>query len=300
MFRDRKCDIAVLEVGLGGRLDATNVVRPEVSVITRLAMDHADRLGSTLAKIAREKAGIIHPRVPLVSGVRAPEALRVIKARARKLEAPLWQIDRDFSAVAEARGHAVQVGAARFERLRSPLPGAYQVDNLACAVAAASVLRSRGIPITDAALRSGLRRTRWPGRLELLPGKPAVLLDAAHNPDACVALARHLHDMRPTYTRLVLLFGVLQDKEHAQMLALLRPEVDSLVFATPDTPRALAASELARSWGGVALDDPLRALRQAQRLAGNRGLVIAAGSIFLMAAVRAKLLGKKSDPPIAM
>jgi dihydrofolate synthase/folylpolyglutamate synthase len=301
VFRDRKCDVAVLEVGLGGRLDATNVVTPEVSVITRLALDHADRLGPTLTHIAREKAGIIKSHVPVIAGVRETDALSVIRGRARRQGAPLWQIDRDFGALSEGpRGHTLRVEDELIERLALPLHGDYQRDNLACAVTALKVLEARGLPITDAALRRGLRRVRWPGRLELVHGRPDVLLDAAHNPDACLALARHLHALRPHYSRLVLLFGVLGDKEHERMLGLLRPEVDAFVFATPATPRALPAADLALRWGGKAIADPSRALSAARRLAGRRGLVIAAGSIFLMAAVRAKLLDKQSDPPIAM
>jgi dihydrofolate synthase/folylpolyglutamate synthase len=300
IFRDRRCDVVILEVGLGGRLDATNVVTPELSVITRIALDHADRLGPTLAHIAREKAGIVKRGVPVVSGVREPQALRVIKGRARRQGAPLWQIDHDFRAGASEGGRWVQVGPERHERLALPLRGAYQADNLACAVAALSVLRSRGFEISEAALRRGIKRVVWPGRLELLSGRPDVLLDAAHNPDACVALAQHLRELRAKYRRVVLLFGVMRDKAYEPMLDLLLPEVDEAVFATPDTPRALPAAELEKRVGGTAIDEPLRALRAARQRAGTRGLVVAAGSIFLMAAVRAKQLGLRNDPPIAM
>jgi dihydrofolate synthase/folylpolyglutamate synthase len=299
-FRDHAVDVAVLEVGLGGRLDATNVATPMVSVITRLAMEHADRLGPTLVHIAREKAGIIKPHVPVVTGVREPAALRVIRQRARKLAAPLTAIDADFAGAERADGFCVRVGAEQHTRLHVPLRGSYQADNLACAVAALEVLRARGLAIDERALRVGLRRVRWPGRMELIGGAPSVLLDAAHNPDACAALARELARLREGFPRRVLLFGVLRDKQHAEMLDLLRPHVDALVFATPDTPRALPARELAQRWGGVAIDEVSPALREARRRAGKRGLVVAAGSIFLMSAVRAELLGKRADPPIAL
>lgn len=300
VFRDRRCDVAVLEVGLGGRLDATNVGTPEVSVITRIAMDHADRLGDTLGQIAREKAGIIKPRVPLVCGAREPEALRVIRARAKREGAPLRELGRDFSARLEGDAFSFEAGEHALERLRLPLSGAYQADNLACALATLQVLRERGFEIPDAAIRRGVRQVRWPGRLELIGGAPDVLLDAAHNPDAAQALARHLAELRARYPRIVLLFGVLADKDHRAMLKPLRPRVDELVFATPATPRALPASALVARWGGVAVDDPARALQKARRLAGKRGLVVAAGSIFLMSAVRARLLKQSADPPIAM
>jgi dihydrofolate synthase/folylpolyglutamate synthase len=352
VFRDHAVDVAVLEVGLGGRLDATNVVQPELGVITRVALDHADRLGPTLTHIAREKAGIMRAGVPLVCGVSEPSALRVVRARARRLSAPLLILGRDFSAarIVEARGAAreqnlaapgrppvVPEAPARYrvrlgERELSPislaLAGAYQADNLACAVAALAQLRAAGFAIPDRALRAGLRRVRWPGRLELVTGArglareqgaargrgaargparrrsaaagPDVLLDAAHNPDACLALAAHLRTLRARYGRIVLLFGVLADKDHADMLRILLPAVDGWLFATPPTPRALAAARLREQWGGAALDDPSRALARARRMAGKRGLLVVAGSMFLMAQVRAALLGLRSDPPIAM
>jgi dihydrofolate synthase/folylpolyglutamate synthase len=299
LFRDARCDVMVLEVGLGGRLDATNVVKPLVGVITGIAMDHADRLGPTLAHIAREKAGIIKRGVPVVVGAREPAALRVIKARAARLQAPCLHIDRDFAGELEGERAAVRVRQARHERLRLPLRGAHQADNLACAVAALSLLAERGL-IADLprALR-GLSRVRWPGRLELLPGKPDVLLDAAHNPEASERLAAELARLAPAYTKRVLVFGVLSDKDHRAMLAPLRRQVDEVVFTTPPTPRARPARELAGR-SGRAVDEPLAALRAARRLAGRRGLVVVAGSIFVMAQVRAHLLGEKSDPPIAM
>ncbi|MFT3923520.1 MAG: folylpolyglutamate synthase/dihydrofolate synthase family protein [Myxococcales bacterium] len=300
LFRDQRCDVVVLEVGLGGRLDATNVVTPEVSVITCIAMDHADRLGSSIAKIAGEKAGIIKAKVPLVSAVRDPAALRVIRARARSKGAPLFQIGRDFEAQRGPRGYAVRVGDNELESVALPLAGDYQADNLACALAALDVLRRRGFALPEAALRRGLRAVRWPGRLELIAGAPSVLLDAAHNPDAARALADHLRSLRERYARVVLLFGVLADKDHQAMLELLLPQVDKVVFATPGTQRALPARELSARWGGLAVQDPLRALGRARRLAGKRGLVVAAGSIFLMSAVRAQLLNEPFDPPIAM
>ncbi len=300
VFRDHGCEVAVLEVGLGGRLDATNTVSPLLSVITRVARDHADKLGDTLSAIAREKAGIIKPGVPVVVGVRDPTALRVICARARRLKAPASLLGRDFTAHAQGQGYAVSVDGTRLERLALPLSGTYQAENLACAVAALLALRARGLAVDERAIRRGLAQVRWPGRLELIEGRPDVLLDAAHNPDAAHALAHHLARLRPRYRRVVLLFGVLSDKEHAVMLEALLAQVDEHVFTTPATPRALPAATLARRWGGRALEDPVRALRAARRVAGSGGLVVVAGSIFLMAAVRAVLLEEPSDPVIAM
>jgi dihydrofolate synthase/folylpolyglutamate synthase len=270
----RECDVIVLEVGLGGRLDATNVVTPRVSVICSIALDHTDWLGPTIAHIAREKAGIIKPRVPVIVGTRDRDALRVITARARRLGAPASCLDRDFTPVASA-----------------PLPGAFQADNYAVALAAL-----RALPPRLRASKS--KRVRWPGRLELLPGAPDVLCDAAHNPHAAEALAQYLS--RTNYPRRVLLFGAMRDKQHDAMLALLKPHADALVFARAHTPRAEAAEALAARYGGEAFASVPTALMRARKLAGKRGLVIACGSIFLMAEVRARVLGLRMDPLIAL
>ncbi len=300
VFRDHGCDWGVLEVGLGGRLDATNVVTPEISVITKIALDHADKLGPTLAHIAREKAGIIKAGVPVVLGTRDLVARRTIQARARRMASELHAIGRDF--LAQRDGDAFRARARGFEidKLKLPLAGSYQEDNLACVVAALSVLRERGEDLPLRAIRQGIARVRWPGRLELIEGSPSLLFDAAHNPDACTALAEHLTQIRAQYTKLVLMFGVMADKDYAPMLAILLPHMHAHVFATPATPRALSASALRAEWGGDAIDSPERALRRAERLAGRKGLVVVAGSIFLMANVRALVLDLPSDPPIAM
>ena len=299
LFRAAKCDVMVLEVGLGGRLDATNVVSPLVSVITSIALDHTNLLGDSIAKIAREKAGIIKPGVPVVVGERGTQARRVIRARARALEAPCSAIGRDFSVRAEGAHYTARLGERAIHKLPLPLAGAYQADNLACAVAALLQLPGK-FAIDEASLRRGLSRVRWPGRLELLPGSPAVLCDAAHNPHAAAALAQHLAGALAHYPRRVLLFGAMRDKEHGQMLQLLRPHVDAVVFARAHTPRAESPDVLREAYGGEAFETVPPALSRARKLAGTRGLVVACGSIFLMAEVRAITLGIAADPLIAL
>jgi dihydrofolate synthase/folylpolyglutamate synthase len=301
IFRDAGCDRVVLEVGLGGRLDATNVVDPMLSVITRIALDHQDRLGSTLAEIAREKAGVIHRQVPVVTGEREGEALEVIRRTARSRRAPLWCRGRDFEVRESDEGLWVSVGAAEHGPFVVPLAGAYQADNVAIAVAALVRLSACDPMLTPRALRKGLSRVRFPGRLELIEGAPSVLLDAAHNPDACDGLRQHLVSMpRSARGKRVLLFGCMRDKDHARMLALLGPCFDQIVFTTADSPRAMPATELVARYGEKAVSSPADALALARRAAGKSGLVVVAGSIFVMATVRAELLGLRMDPPIAM
>jgi dihydrofolate synthase / folylpolyglutamate synthase len=299
LFRAARCDVVVLEVGLGGRLDATNVVTPEVSVITSIALDHTELLGPTLRHVAREKAGILKPGVPVVVGERGAVARRVIAAQADRVGSPLLAIGQAFDVEPHGARLTVRVGARTLPALRAPLAGAYQADNLGCAVTALLQLRGR-LAIDERALRRGLTRVRWPGRLELLPGAPDVLCDAAHNPHAAAALAAHLAGLAARYPRRVLLFGAMRDKDHGAMLDLLRPHVCATIFAAAHTRRAESAHVLAARHGGEGFDSVRAALARARKLAGRRGLVVACGSIFLMSEVRARVLGVRADPVIAL
>jgi dihydrofolate synthase/folylpolyglutamate synthase len=298
-FRDRGCDLAVIEVGIGGRLDSTNVIVPEVSVITSVAIDHQDKLGLSLRQIAREKAGVIKQGVPVVARASDPGAAAVIARRARACSAPLT-VAEGARVVAGRPGRYQLSWRGRSMALRVPLRGAYQAYNLGCALAALDCLRAQGWPITAGSLARGLGRVRWPGRLELLPGAPDVLCDAAHNAVAAQELAEYVRALGSRYGTKVLLFGVLKDKAYEEMLASLMPCFDACVFATPASPRALLSSDLRARFGGAAFDDVDRALKYARKLAKKNGLVVAAGSIFLMSAVRARVLGLREDPKIAL
>lgn len=278
-FREAKCEVVVLEVGLGGRLDATNVVTPKVSVITRIAFDHMQYLGNTIESIAREKAGIVKRNVPLVLGVRDSKARRVIER------------------IAKARGAKVIVPDFD-ERSRVALHGVHQRDNAAIALATLRVLRRRGFRISDDALRKATTQARWPARLELVQGSPTLLFDAAHNPDGCEALATFVHTL-PQEPK-VLLFAAMSDKDHLGMLRPLDGLFKHVVYAMPSTPRAAEPKALARVRKGKTINDSSKALSEAKRLAGKTGLVVIAGSIFLLAEARAKALGVRTEPPLAM
>lgn len=300
-FQEHHCEAVVLEVGLGGRLDATNVIMPDVTVITRIALDHENVLGSDVEGIAAEKAGILKPGVPLVCSTRMSPAREVIEARARELEVPVWWIDSDFSARPMKRGRiAVRVGRETIEGIKLPLLGAHQVDNAACAVATAVALRTRGFQVDDAAIKRGIATTKWPGRLERIPGTPPVILDSAHNTDACAALASYLSARRPAGNR-VLVFAAMRDKDVESMLQLFDGLFDVYVFTEPaGVPRAVPAESLAELRHGRVARGVKDALYRARRVAGEEGEVVVAGSIFLVAEARAELLGVKTDPPIAM
>jgi dihydrofolate synthase/folylpolyglutamate synthase len=306
-FRAHGCDVVVLEVGLGGRLDSTNVVTPAVTVVTNIGLDHTHILGDSLRSIAREKAGIIKARAPHVSGVRDPVAAAVITERVRRAGTSSWRIDRDFelTPVGERRGRPVYEARVRDElidNLTLGLSGAHQPDNAACAVAALVALRGRGLDVPNDAIRAGLAKVRWPGRLEWLPskgGRPAFLLDAAHNPDGCRVLAREL-ERRAHEGRVVLLFGAMVDKEHGPMLAALDGVVDKRIYVTPGVTRAARADKFPKLRPGVAARSVRAGLERAVKLAGPEGVVVVAGSIHLLGEVRADVLGLRCDPPIAM
>ena len=298
-FRDAQCDVVVLEVGLGGRLDSTNIVTPEASVITSISFEHQRILGDTLAKIAREKAGVLKPGVPCVVGARGKSARRAISARARAVGAPLRWIDRDFESAWEGRSLSVRVGDREWSGLRLGLRGRYQGDNAACAVATLVELEQRGFEISSDHIRRGLKRAKWPGRLEWHRGHPAFLFDAAHNASGCKTLGRYL-DSLAFSGRVVLLFGAMRDKDHRAMLSAFDDLVDRRVYAAPAIYRSASPERLAGIREGIVARSVKDAVARAKRAAGPDGLVVVAGSIFLVSEARALVKNVRTDPPIAM
>ncbi len=285
-FIDAGVDIAVMEVGLGGRLDTTNVIPdPLVSVITSIAKDHEQYLGTTLARIAGEKAGIIRRRTPLVSNVSSRSvAGRVVAKTCATERAPI--IDA-VTFVREARGH------------KRVLQGEHQVGNAACALAALSVVNDRGFRVPPAAKRAALERVRWPARLEVVRG---VLFDAAHNPEGARSLAAHLSSVEKPVT---LVFGVMRDKSWREMLKILAPRCRALIATLPSTGRALAPGEIVRLADSLGIAssevvvEPAAALARAREIArGSR--VVVTGSLYLVGELRARVLGQEMDPVITM
>jgi dihydrofolate synthase/folylpolyglutamate synthase len=298
-FRDARCDIVVLEVGLGGRLDSTNIVTPDASVITNISLEHERILGDTLAKIACEKAGVLKARVPCVVGARGRTVRRAISARASAVGAPLRWIDRDFESTWNHRSLTVRVGDQEWTALRLGLRGNYQGDNAACALATLVELGECGFEVSDAHIRKGLRRAKWPGRLEWHKGHPAFLFDAAHNVSGCETLARYLDDLEFP-GRVVLLFGAMGDKDHRHMLAAFDGRVDRRIYTAAEVGRSERPERLAKIREGTVARSVRDAVARAKRAAGPDGLVVAAGSIFLLAEVRGLVKNVPSDPPIAM
>jgi dihydrofolate synthase/folylpolyglutamate synthase len=299
-FRDAAVDVVVLEVGLGGRLDATNVVDPAVVAITNVRLEHQQYLGDRLEDIAREKAGVIKPGIPALTTARDPVVLEVIEARAREVSAPLEVAGRDFAFAYDASGaRRLERGGVSVGELAVGLHGPWAEDNAALAAAALVALRETGVVIPDDAIRAGLSEAHWPGRFERIEGAPPFLIDAAHNPAGCEAFARALASSRPP-GKTVLLFGALEDKEHGAMLGAFDGLVDERVYAIPAIRRAPDPSVLAAVRPGRVAATVAEGVEAARLAAGPDGLVVVCGSIFLMAEVRARLLGLPEDPKIAL
>jgi len=277
LFREARVDVAVLEVGLGGRLDATNIVSPIAAAIVSIDFDHQAQLGDTLASIASEKAGVVKAGIPVVCGPMPAEALEVIAAVCADRRATLIRTDTDASL------------AARVAAIPLSLPGEHQKANAAVALRLLEVVgdAAPALRVDPGAMRTGLRTAAWPGRLETFAhGGAQILLDAAHNPAGARALASYLRDAAPRGVTLV--FGAMRDKAVIEMLTALKPAVHAVVCATAPNPRAMRADELAAAAATLglraeAVADPIEAVARA---CGTGRLVVVAGSIFLIGPVR--------------
>lgn len=289
LFRRAGVEIAVLEVGLGGRLDSTNVVTPIAAAITSIDLDHQAQLGNTLASIAREKAGVIKPGVPVVCGPVPAEAERVIRGVAEARRARIVMASSDVALRANGDGsHDFTSRARTLTGVRLSLAGRHQAANAAVVVCLLDVLHAAGVRVDDRAVRAGLEETAWPGRLERVRADGCeIILDAAHNPAGAAALASYLREIG--WSDCVLVFGAMRDKDVSGMLAELAPLCRRIVCTTAPSPRAHIASELARMAANVtsvaveAVPSPDEALRRA-RGAGAR--IVVAGSIFLLGPLR--------------
>ena len=291
-FARQKCDIVVLETGLGGRLDATNLISQNVcAVITNLGLDHTEYLGNTLGEIAGEKCGILKPGCPVVAYRSAPEAMKVIRARAKELECPVRTADfgKIKALSADLQGQTFQY--KQFPELMVHLLGAHQLKNAAVALETVSVLRKAGWEIPDEAVVQGMDATRWPGRFEVLQDNPLVIVDGAHNPQGVESLIAAVKEYLPGQ-HIVCVTGVLADKDWKPMMDRLKTVVSDFVAVTPDSPRALGNVRLARyltdreHWVSVA-DDVEKGLTGAlERAKATGGMVLACGSLYMAADVR--------------
>ena len=315
-FRTVGCDIVVLEVGLGGRLDSTNViVDPEVCVICRIGLDHTAVLGTTLPEVAKEKAGIIKPGSPVVSWPQDAAAREVVAGTARERGCALTE--PDFSQLAIGSIDAdlvVRNFVYKGATYETALLGSYQPSNAALAIEAVDLLRARGWGIPEAAVREGIAQARWPGRFEVLARQPLVIADGGHNPQGAEVLAdslREIVDRDGGASRgVVFVMGVLADKDYVPMIRSLAPFARAFVTYAPENPRALSADDLAGSVAAVVReragatdrrDDPVRveiasnaseAVRKARLLACGDDVIVSFGSLYSLGAVKRAVLGE--------
>lgn len=305
-FAEQQVELAVLEVGMGGRLDATNIVEPMVSIITDISLDHTEWLGKTIAEIAREKAGILRPNGLLVTLPQHPEANQSIGEVAMRLHVTGVNAAQ-FMPPAYAGSEETAWGVSyplvlegQTVEICPPLAGSHQTRNTALAIAAAVELHSRfGYKIGPDAIAEGVSRARWPGRLEMFPrtkDRCAVLLDVAHNPGGIWTLRAALGSVPATGGR-TLLFGCLRDKAFHEMAQILFPLFDRVILTPVDSPRSTTSEELldvAQTLGveASAATSPERGFEEAIRQTPNDDLLVIAGSIFLIGALR----GRLTDP----
>ena len=302
-LRDQEIDYLVCEVGMGGRLDSTNVLDLGVKVITSVDLDHTRYLGETITEIAGEKAGIIRAGDIVVTGPLVPAADAVVRARAAEVGAPVWGLGQELLTTSESMGwrgsaFAIDVGPGLFTRLETRLLGEHQAANAAVAVGAMFAMAERhGTRFGRGQVRRGLVSTRWPGRLELVKGRPRILIDGGHNPAAVEAVVNTVKELvagEGGPRRVVVLFGAMADKQWRTMLQLL-PAEWPVVFTAVEEDRAVQPSDLLaeadnmRREQAQVVDGSAAALEAARIAAGSDGMVLVVGSLYLAGEVRTAL-----------
>jgi len=293
----REVDVAILEVGLGGRLDSTNVVDPLITVITNVSRDHFQILGERIEDIAREKAGIVKHGTPLISGAAQLEVIRILEQECEKKEAPLRLTGRDFW------GERISSGALNFQGriwrladIRLGLAGSFQIVNATVALGALEALEETGYRVGKESIYQGLAKVRWPGRLEILPTSPQILLDGAHNPAAARILKACLEE-EFDYRRLYMVMGVMEDKEVSVIVSELAPLADMLIASSPHNPRALSArriAEIAQNYCKevTVIEDVGQGVEYAREAAQEDDLIVVTGSLYTVGEARDHLLNK--------
>jgi len=295
-FADEEVDLAIIETGLGGRLDSTNVVEPEVVGITSISIDHQNLLGTTLDSIAKEKAGIIKKGVPVVTVSQDPTAMRILKKLAVSQKAPLAVTGKDidfsyrFESSREEGPHTrlcLTTGSSRFEHLRVPLPGEHQAINCGLALAMLDTLKNQGYTFDDQKSISGLSEVKLAGRMEMVSTDPRILVDAAHNAASVRALIGAIGQHVP-YDSMIIIFGCNSDKDVRGMLAELQYGADKVIFTRSNSPKAVFPSDLADMYTELCgkMCQTTLSLKEAIRMAGSavskEDLICVAGSFYLV------------------
>ena len=300
-FGLEKVDWAVLETGMGGRYDATNLVHPEVSIISNISLEHTEYLGNTLAKIAAEKAGVIKTGAGVVTATRQKSALQVIEQVAAQKEAPLYRLGKEIRIRKHKQGGFTYTGKSRqWPGVKIGLKGDHQIINAALALGALELLLDKGLELTDEAVYGGLASTHWPGRLEVVSREPFVILDGAHNPSAVRTLRRFLENAT-SFRHLILVVGILQDKAWKPMLKELASFSDLMIMSRPQNERAADPHELASfarplTQDLVVIPHLPEAISFALKQAGAADAVCVTGSLYTVGDAKA-CLGNPSYAP---
>ena len=283
-FAEEKTDIAIMEVGMGGRLDATNIIRPIVSVITNISLEHQNFLGNRLIDIAGEKAGIIKKGTDLVTSATQPSVIALLKEICEGKKAAFMRVGKDF----RYRTNGPEISYFGMKRklrgLRPGLQGRYQARNAALALAVTERLETKGYSISEKDIKDGLRDAVWPGRMQIISKDPLVIVDGAHNPGA----ARELADSIAggfSYARLIVIAGIMEDKDINNIIRLISPVADYIICTRPDYYRAAdpgrimkAASDMGKQ--GEAVDTLSGAIKKAKAMASSKDLILITGSLF--------------------
>jgi dihydrofolate synthase / folylpolyglutamate synthase len=296
LFARERVEFGVIEVGLGGRLDATNIITPVVSVVTRIDFDHENYLGHSLVEITKEKSGILKYHVPAVSAPQLTEAREVLRAKAKELNCQLVETQEAFRIEQErieggcSRATVKETASGASFELAPRLPGRFQLQNALNAVASARLLQARDFRISDENIEHGIAATRWPGRLEKLQSQPDVYLDGAHNPSAARELAHFLEENFAS-RRIYLIFGAVRDKAVDEITGLLFPLANEVIFTQPGTQRAVSATELASMAGHhagrfIVINDAEAALDAALAKARPEDAIFITGSLYLVGQLR--------------
>jgi dihydrofolate synthase/folylpolyglutamate synthase len=299
-FNRKMVDLAVLEVGLGGRLDSTNVVDPLISIITNVAKDHEAYLGKSILKIASEKGGIIKEGRPLITAATQPQVLRLFSKICQEKESPFFRVGKEFRSSRGEDGDFDYEGLDRkLWGIHLNLRGPHQVVNATTALGAMEVLEDLGYPVSTAAMIDGLKEVDWPGRLELISSSPKVLLDGAHNPAGVLVLKESLEkDFQ--YHRLILLVGIMKDKDIRSMLHLLAPLADHIILTQPHTdratPPALLKEALDRNGKKAEIAEDLKeAIERGLSLTQKDDLLCITGSLYTVGEARAYFLPQRES-----
>lgn len=303
-FARAKVDVAVVEVGMGGRLDSTNLITPVASLITNIDFDHERFLGNTIPAIAREKAGIIKTGVPLVTAARRAEALRILQEVARARKAPFHHARR-CSRISHIR---LELNQSRFslttpggvyEELELPLAGRHQVDNAVLAIRGLEACRGRGLSVSHPDIITGLRTVRWPGRFEMVRTRPEIFVDGAHNPAGARALRRVVESLLGG-RKIILIYGAMRDKAIRKVFHELEPIATQIIFTRPAIPRAATPEEIFCLAGKQSRPSYLArnlslALDLAQRLAKQTSTILITGSLYLVGEARRMLISGDTE-----